>query len=320
MTNEGSELSRRKALLKVAALAGGGLLAGQLRATSGKPEIAFPTISRERLSVTSYPFRAYIESPSNKERDASKKLMDLKDFAGMVAKRFRVYNINPVVDHFQSTDAAYLDELRASVEAAKSHFADLGLSGRNFYDADKLQREEAVKYGMTWIDVAKHLGSPSVRQHIHASKGAVRSVPIAAESLGQMAEYGSKQGIVVNLENDSAVTEDPFFIIAVIERVKSPYLRALPDFGNSMQQYDEAFNERAVKAMFGHAYNMSHVKNVITNKGGAVYKIDVAKMFAIAKASGYKGYFSMEYDSGSGDPFAGTDELIRESMSALNQS
>jgi sugar phosphate isomerase/epimerase len=210
-----------------------------------------------------------------------------------------------------------LDALREAVAAAQSHIVDLGLAGGNFYDPEKAHREEAVQFGIQWIDIAKHVGSPSVRQHIHASHGAPRSVSLAAGSLARMAEHGAKRNIVINLENDSAVTEDPYFLIAVIEKVNSPYLRALPDFGNSMQQHDEAYNEKAVKAMFAHAYNMSHVKNVITKKGGSIYKIDVAKMFAIAKASDYRGYFSMEYDSGSGDPFQGTDELIQQSLSAL---
>jgi sugar phosphate isomerase/epimerase len=317
MPSSTSIVTRRRILAQIAMTGPAAALCSRLAAAETGPDVTFPVKPRDRLSVTSYPFRAYIDSPSNAGRDPSKAPMDLKDFAAMIAKRFNVYNINPVADHFHSTDGAYLDAFKASLETAKSHIVDLGLSGRNFYDPERAHRDEAVRYGCQWIDIARHVGSPSVRQHIHAARGVPRNVSLAADSLKRMADYGAKQNIVVNLENDSAITEDPYFLLAVIEKANSPYLRALPDFGNSMQHHDEAFNEKAVKAMFGHAYNMAHVKNVITGKGGVEYKINVAKMFAIAKASSYRGYFSMEYDSGSGDTFEGTDTLIRESLAGL---
>src|SRR5437763_16785104 len=97
-----------------------------LGATEG-PHREFPTAPRERLSVTSYPFRAFIESPTNHERDRKLPGMDLKDFAAMVAQRFGVPNINPLSSHFRSTEPAYIDELRSAIEKAKSHIVDLGL-------------------------------------------------------------------------------------------------------------------------------------------------------------------------------------------------
>jgi sugar phosphate isomerase/epimerase len=316
-------LSRRQFLtsFSVAGLAAA-LTSRLCAADDPRPDLAFPVNPRDRLAITSYPFRAYIQSPSNTGRDPAnappaKAVMDLKEFAGMVAKRFNVYNINPLADHFSSTDGAYLDALRAEVERAKSHIVDLGLSGKNFYDPDRSQREAAASYGQKWIDIAHHIGSPSVRQHIHARPGVPRNVQLAADSLGRLADYGAKRNIVVNLENDSAVSEDPYFLVNVIRKVNSPYLRALPDFGNSMQGHDAEYNERAVKAMFEYAYSMSHVKNIITAKGGRVYKMDLGRMFAIARASSYRGYFSMEYDTASGDPFEGTDTLIEESLKYL---
>ena len=53
----------------------------------------------------------------------------------------------------------------------------------------------------------------------------------------------------------------------VIDAVNSPWLRALPDFGNSMMKGDEDFNYRAVDAMFRHAYNISHVKDSEVDNG-----------------------------------------------------
>jgi sugar phosphate isomerase/epimerase len=300
-------ITRRSLLRSTAA----GIASSALAASSEKePHLKFPSGARERLAVTSWPFRAYIDAPDNTARDRSKPGMDLTEFAAMVRKRFGVTNINPLSAHFKSTDPAYLDQLREATAKAGSHFVDLGLGGKNFCDPDPAARTTALDYGRKWIDIARVLGSPSVRQHLHLPKGARSDAAVAARNLGELADYGAKKNIVVLLENDSAISEDPFFIVDVIERAKNPYLRALPDFGNSLQGHDRAFNERAVTAMFKHACNMSHVKDMIRHK----YQVDLPPLFAIARASGYRGYFSMEVDTNSHDPFEGTENLVKQSL------
>jgi sugar phosphate isomerase/epimerase len=174
-----------------------------------------------------------------------------------------------------------------------------------------------VDHGRQWIDIAVLIGSPSVRQHVSGSPGVQPDVVLAAETLGQLADYGAKRNIVVNLENDNAVSEDPFFLTAVIEKVNSPYLRALPDFGNSLMGHDAAFNRKAVAAMLSHAFNVCHVKDTVQDHAGRVYQVDLKTMFALAKAANYPGYFSMEFDTAAGDPFPGTELLISKTLQYL---
>lgn len=311
-----TRISRRTFFESAAAAAlGGAVAAGAGELLGAQPHLKFPRIPRERLAVTSYPFRAYIESPTNRERDPQLPGMDLKEFAAMVAEKFGVHNINPLSNHLSSTAPAYLDAFRAAVAKAGSHMVGLGLEGATFWDTDPARRDAAVAYGRKWIDIAKVLGSPSVRQHMRGSHGVKPNVELASKSLGRLADYGATRNIVVNLENDSAVNENPFFIVKVIGTVANPYLRALPDFGNSRRGEDAAYNQRAVTAMFKYAFSMSHVKDALGGKGGVLYKIDVAKLFAIARASGYRGYFSMEWDTGAGlDPYRGTARLVEESL------
>lgn len=311
-----TKLSRRKFLQSSALLGLGAAVAGGESVLLAKePELQFPTGRRDRLAVTSYPFRAYIESPTNHARDKSKPGMDLKDFAAMVVEKFDVHNINPLGDHLSSISSSYLDEFRAAVAKAGSHMVGLGLGGATFWDPHPARRKTAIAYGRKWIDIAVILGSPSVRQHLQGSSGVKPNVDLAAKSLGQLADYGAKKNVVVNLENDSAENENPFFIVKVIEKVGNPYLRALPDMGNSIRGHDAAYNQRAVTQMFEHAFNMSHVKDELRTRDGAVYKIDLPKLFAIARAKHYRGYFSMEWDTAAGlDPYRGTERLIKETL------
>jgi sugar phosphate isomerase/epimerase len=287
------------------------VLANSLRGAS------FPTKARDRLAVTSWPFRTLIESPTNRQRDATVPGIDLKEFPALIVEKFDVHNINPLSAHFHSSDPAYLDSFREAVQKADSHIVDLGLSGGQFYAADAAARAKAVDYGRKWIDVAVAIGSPSVRQHVSGPRGETPNVERAAASLGEMAEYGAKRNVVVNLENDNAVAEDPFFLVSVIEKVNSRHLRALPDFGNSLPPHDADYNEKAVKAMLKYAYNMCHVKDTLRSANGETHVVDLEKMFELAKASGYKGYFSMEFDTKSGDPFSGTKKLIEETLKYL---
>ncbi len=235
----------------------------------------------------------------------------------MIARVFGVHNINPLGDHFRSTEPAYLEAFRKSVEEAGSHIVDLGLGAGSFYDSDASRREAALAYGKKWIDMAVIVGSPSVRQHIRGAPGQPPNLDRAAQTLGALAEYGARNNVVVNLENDNPVAENPFFLVKVIDKVENPYLRALPDFGNSIVIGGPEVNEQALRLMFRHAFNMSHVKDAVTDAHGETHVVDVGKIFAIARASGYRGYFSMEWETAQGDVYRGTQKLIDESLKYL---
>lgn len=310
------KLSRR-GFLKSSAMASALPILGK-SLFAAEPHMVFPTEPRARLGVASYPFRAHFNTPHNWARDHVAPLMDLKQFAEMVVKRFNVRNIEPLDVHFQSTDAAYLDGLRSSWEKTGVKVIDIPVDGRgSFYDTNEAQRGQAVDFAKHWVDVAVTIGSPSIRAHIGGARGVKPDVDRAAESLRRVADYGAEKNVQINLENDDLVTEDAFFIVKVIERAAHPYLHALPDFGNSMMTGNADFNYRAVTAMFQHAYNISHVKDGESNDQGQFISVDVGKTFGIAKAAGYKGYFSMEWE-GQGDPYDGTAKLIEQSVKYLS--
>ncbi len=284
-----------------------------------EPSLQFPAEPRARLAVASWPFREFIESPTNKwARNPKKPGMDLKDFGAMVANRFGLRNIEPLGSHFRSTDAAYLRELRETTEKSGAHIIDIPVDlESSFYDPDTAGWHKSIEAGRKWIDIAVAVGSPSVRLHIAGVRHVKPDVVRTTESLKQVAEYGAEKNVVVNLENDDNFTEDPFFIVQVLERVNHAYLHALPDFCNSMLTHDQDFNNRAMEAMFKHAYNISHMKDSEVGDKAKLYTVDVAKCFEIAKAAGYRGYFSMEWE-GAGDPHNGTQKLIDESLKYLS--
>jgi sugar phosphate isomerase/epimerase len=273
--------------------------------------------------VAAYPFREYIvgwkgwdgKSPS---KIPASQQMQLKDFAAHVAEKFNVHNIEPWSPIFPSTDPKYLDEFRAAVEKAHSAIVDIAVdAGHSQYAMDATEREKSVTGSKHWVDVGAALGSPSIRIHIDGAKDSKPDVGLASDTLGRVAEYGAKKNVVIHLENDNPVSEDPFFIVQIIEKVNSPWLRALPDFGNSLAAHDEAFQDRAMDAMFAHAYGICHIKDGEPDEQGKMTHVDLAKAFAALKKSGYKGYCSMEFDA-PGDPYKATAELIDATIKYLS--
>ncbi|HEV2176238.1 MAG TPA: sugar phosphate isomerase/epimerase family protein [Terriglobia bacterium] len=314
------QFTRRRFLADSALLAASAAALGFARSPAPsppEPHLSFPTAPRERLAVASYPFRKFIDSPFNLGRDHTEPGMDLEGFAAMVVKRFNVRGIELLNNHFASTDAAYLSQLRNAFEKAGVHVVNIPVDiHHSLYDPDAAKRQTAMDEAQKWVGVAVAVGSPSVRIHIEGVRGLAPDVGRAAESLRQVASYGAEKNIVVNLENDDLVSEDAFFVVKVIDAVNSPYLRALPDFCNSMLAGMPEFNYDALTLMFKHAYNISHMKDSEAGDSGKVYTIDVARTFAIAKAANYDGYFSMEWDR-PGDPYKGTERLIEESLKHL---
>jgi len=318
---------------------------GTALAADAGPSMRFPAAARERIAIASYPFREFIVE---READGGKKAlkefilgrgedpnatqpqeagvtemlapvkMELKEFAAHVSAKFNIKKIEPWSAHFRSLEKGYLEELRAAVAQAGGAIVNIAVDGKHSpYAADGAERERAVAFSKQWIDAAAAIGSPSVRTNIPPAKDAKPDVERTAESLRRVAEYGAAKNVVVNLENDNPASEDPFFLVKVIEKVNSDWLHALPDFANTLAAFEDEYAYRGIEAMFGHAYNISHVKETEVGEKGKIAHVDLAKTFGIAKQHGYKGYFSMEWDS-PGDPYAGTAGLIEKTLQNLS--
>ena len=311
--------TRRQFLGQCAATAAGAYFIPSRAQASSSPNVHFPSEPRQRIAVASYPFREFIAGPEHKQGNPA---IELKDFAAHVIEKFNVNKIEPWTGHFPSGgakhDPKYLEQFRASVEKAKAAIANIAVDGEHSpYSSDRSERDQAVAFSKQWLDAAVILGSPGIRTNIPRAKGVQPDLERTADSLLRVAEYASAKNVVVSLENDNPVSEDPFFLVKVIEKVNSPWLRALPDFGNTLAAKDPDYAYRGIDAMFAHAYGIAHVKSSETNSHGITVHVDMAKTFGFMKQHGYKGYCSMEWDD-AGDPYQGTAGLIKTTLQYLS--
>jgi sugar phosphate isomerase/epimerase len=283
-------------------------------ADTAQPSMRFPEQPRERIAIASYPFREYVAG--RKDALGGHKV-ELKDCSAHVADKFNI-KIEPWSEHFRSLDQNYLQVIRAGVEKAGGMIVNIAVDGEHSpYAADKAEREKSVAFSKQWVDAAVAVGSPSIRTNMPKANDSEPNAQRAADSLSHVTEYAAQKNIQVNLENDNPVSEDPFFIVQVIEKVNNPWLHALPDFANSLVTGREDHAYQGVQAMFAHAYNICHVKALETNEQGKEFHVDMAKTFGMMRAAHYKGYCSMEFDS-PGDPYKGTSELIDTTLKYLS--
>jgi len=276
------------------------------------PRATFPVDPRARIGVATYPFRESITAPGNRDRDPKKPGMDLASFARFVRTEFGVHGIEPLDSHFPSTEYNQVRKLRAAFDAAGVYTVNIPVDEKvELCSDDEARRNAGNARYRHWVDVAVLLGSPSIRVWIPKCSD-FSDLPRAVRALKPTVDYAATRNIVVNLENDNPVFASAARSVAAIKLADTPYLRALPDFGNGLSGGDERFNAQAVKDMFAHAWNISHVKDAVSDHGQRK-TASLAELFGIAKASGYRGYYSMESDSDV-DPFVDTRHLIEQSL------
>ena len=314
--------TRRTFLQQLTAASAAGLCGGSVgdlfAQGSPEPHINFPTAPRDRIAVASYPFRAYIDTPGNRDRDPKLPKMDFLQFPGHVVEKFNIRNIEPYGPHFRSLEPAYLGQFQGALHKSEVKVVNIAASVRqSFYDPDSAVRAQAVAGAKKWVDAAAMISSPGIRMHIGGAKNTAPNLERCVESFKPIVEYAESKNVVVTLENDDLITEDAFFIVKLLTSVNHPYFRALPDFANSAMKGDPDFNYRAVGAMFQLAYNICHVKDGEADEKGNYINIDLKKTFDILKSANFRGYCSMEYDA-PGDPYPPTKRFIEETIKYLS--
>jgi sugar phosphate isomerase/epimerase len=287
-------------------------------ARSSVPSLEFPSAPRDRIAVASYPFREIVAGAHEKPGASSISKMDLKNFLVFVKSKFNVNKIEPWSEHFRSVDRKYLNDLHSAIEKSGGAIVNIAVDGEHSpFALDKAEREKAVTFSKQWIDAAVSVGSPSVRTNMPPAKDSKPDLDRAADSLLRVAEYGAEKNILVNLENDNPLSEDPLFIVSLIEKVNSPWLHSNPDFANTLATGNTEYAYKGIAAMFNHAYSICHVKAMEADEKGQLAYVDLARTFSILKNSNYKGYCSMEFDS-PGDPYKGTSDLIEKTVQYLS--
>ena len=132
-------------------------------------DLALPNrqLISQRRRVLAWPVASY---PFRKDVDPRNGTVKLLDFPQMVVDRFQVKGIEPLDQHFPSTDVAYLESFRKVLASTGTHVVNIPvgqLHGSFFATRTTRSVTWPSATARHWVDVAKiTLGSPGIRVHV----------------------------------------------------------------------------------------------------------------------------------------------------------
>lgn len=231
------------------------------------------------------------------------------DFASVARNEYGIGAVEYVNSFYadRGTDETFWIQMRerADNEGVKSLLIMVDNEGE-LGNPDRESRKKAVENHYKWIHASKLLGGHAIRVNAFGSGDRASLKDSLADGLGQLAEYGGREGIAILIENHGLHTSDAGFITDIIKTVGHPALGTLPDFGNwclskewgstQNNECSEVYDPlRGVAAFLPYAKGVS-AKSYAFDDAGNETLIDFPGLLALVKDSGYEGYIGIEYE------------------------
>lgn len=275
---------------------------------------------RERLGVCSWSLHAYFPKTRPKDFKWPGKMLDLREYAELMADKYHIHNLELCNSHFESSDVSYLKDLKASIQKTHSRVTNMPVDyaadwqGVGLCDPDDKQFRVEIAERKKWIDIAADLGAQSIRPNPGGTtKMTDLSRPIAAYK--ELGEYGKSKGVKVLIENHGNVAAKAENIVAIIKGAGAKWVGTAPDFGN----FSEAERYHGLELMFPYASVVCHARYETPGgeeMSGKLIQFDFARCMKIAQAAGFKGVYSAEF-AGDGDPYEGVQKILDQLVNYL---
>lgn len=225
----------------------------------------------------------------------SKKIESTLDFPITARHEFKIEAVEYVNRFFRdkAKDKRYLTELKTRSDGVGVKNLLIMCDNEGSLAAKaKTEREQAVENHYKWIDAANFLGCHSVRVSANGEGTPLEQKNQIVESLSKLAEYSEKRRINIIIENHKGLSCNAVWLSEVIREANSPFIGALPDFGN----FPEGINRyESVEKMMPFAKGVS-AKSYDFDEYGNEKNINYEKMLRIVVGSGYRGYVGIEYE------------------------
>lgn len=182
---------------------------------------------------------------------------------------------------------------------------------QNFVKQDPAERQKEVDHTLKCIEIAYELGIPCIRLNsgrwgtikkfddLMAARGIEPVIPgvqedegfkWCIESIEKCLPKAAECGVLLALENHWGLSRTPEGLLRLLNAIESPWLGALVDTGNFLEEpYDklEAVANRAVYVQAKTYYG-----------GGEWYtlKLDYKRIAKIFRKAGYTGYVGIEFE------------------------
>jgi sugar phosphate isomerase/epimerase len=174
--------------------------------------------------------------------------------------------------------------------------------------SDKSERDKSIDLHKAWIDCAEQLGCSAIRVNCRMGGDPMDNLNRAVDGVGRLCEYAKDTSVKVVIEPHGRNSQDPDWLVSVMEALNHSHAGILPDFNNfgKFDRYD------AVKKTLPFAPAVC-AKALKFDEQGNELNTDFERMLKIVHDSDYSGVISIEFEGHNMDPIAGsrmTKELI----------
>jgi sugar phosphate isomerase/epimerase len=182
---------------------------------------------------------------------------------------------------------------------------------QDFVSPEKAERDRWIAHTEKCIEIAYALGAPCIRlnsgrwktiKDFNALMAARGLEPVLAgfteddgfkwciDSIQQCVEAAARRGVILALENHWGLTRTPEGLLRILDAVPSPWLGALVDTGNFLEDPYDKIAQVAPRAVF--------VQAKTYEGGGEWYTLDLdyPRIAKILRDAGYTGYVALEME------------------------
>jgi sugar phosphate isomerase/epimerase len=275
-------------------------------APAGIPETLAPfrkLTPRLKLSCAAYSYRQFL---------AQEKSMTLEGFIEKCAE-MGLDGTELTAYYFESTEPEYLMRLKR-----KAFLLGLDISGtavgNDFAKPPGPEREKEIRQVNSWIEHAARLGATCMRIFaggVPAGKSEEEARGWVVEAIQECCETAGRHGVILALENHGGLTATAEKLLAIVNRVHSPWFGVNLDTGNF--NTDDPYHDLQLAAP--HAVTCQ-LKTEVSPRGKEKSEADLARLLGILRSVNYRGYVALEYEAKE-DPRTAVPKAIERLKSLL---
>ena len=311
---------KKRTFLKTAAGLAGLTSVGSacVSTSTGIQHNATPKASRIKLGVSSYSYWHFREPKTPIETVIDK------------AAALGLEGVDILHRQMDSEELPYLQKLKRHAFINGIDLIALSIH-QDFVDPDKSVRKKNIDHTIRCIQLAHEMGIPCIRLNsgrwntirsfddLMAARGSEPILPGYTEtdgfgwcidSIAECLEQAARHGVLLALENHWGLTRTPEGLLRILNAIESPWLGALLDTGNFLEEPYDKLQQVASRAVF--------VQAKTYYGGGEWYTLDLDydRIAGILKGSGFHGYVSIEFE-GKANADVGVARSVEVLRSAL---
>lgn len=303
----------RRSFLATAALGAAAVTSG----FAGEPNPATARQSRIKLGISTYSYWHFKPPKVSIET-----VID-------AASELGVGGVDILHRQMEGEDRGYLQKLKRHAFTRGVDLICLSIH-QNFVSPDEAVRQKNIDHTLRCIELAYQMGIPSIRlnsgrwntvesfdrlMELRGEEPAIAGYTEddafnwCIDSMGKCLPKTAECGVLLALENHWGLTRKPEGVLRIVNAINSPWLGALMDTGNFLEDPYAKLKLMAPKTVFVQAKTYFG--------GGEWYTLDLDyhRIAAILREVGYKGYVSLEME-GKEDP----DIAVPKSIELLRQA